>query len=167
MRTCLLLAVCGCGSLAHAQQPAKAVRTASFVQAAEKFSSALDRTLGNSKPQYSLPVSPAGDVTRAFVLQYLDKTLDHFAPQFKSHPRPVKFDESKLKGGVAPTALSSAERLVRMGFVPPFSPLVTAKSDNLTPEQLGDALGYFYSRMCYLVHKPIPKFTPNLEPTGG
>lgn len=153
--------------LSHGQRSSKAVKVGSFLVAAQKFRSALNTVLGNPPEQPDKSTAKSGPLTRAFVLAYFEETLDHFLPQFQSHPRPVAFDAAKLKRQNPGASYKSAERLVRWGLVPPFSPLVTSPTDSLTATQLGDALGYFYSQVCYLTHKALPKFTPSLEPTGG
>lgn len=151
--------------MAQVKSSSKLVKAGSFLQAAEKFKGALDHVLG-VKSDAAVP-APQGTATRKYVLQYLESNLTHFQPFFQTRPRPVKFDLAKLKRQNPGVSAASAERLVRWGLVPVYSPLVTSAVDGLTAEEVGEVLGYFYSRVCTLTHKAIPEFTPDLMPEGG
>lgn len=152
-------------ALAQAQGQ-KPVTEAEFVRAEHRIRVAFDQTL-ELKETASPDVSKlTGALTKDRVLIILGEAMAHFQGSFVSHPRPHKVDMAKLEKRVSKPALPAAADLLKWGMIAPTAPVVTSK-EALTAKQLGDALGYFYSRIAYLCHKPIPKFSPYLEPQGG
>lgn len=59
------------------------------------------------------------------------------------------------------------ELLVRWGFVDRADILATSTATTLTPEQFGDAVGYFLARLCELTHTPETEFTPAMMGAFG
>ena len=132
-----------------------------------KLSSAADTILGNEKRSNSKPDRLDDPVTRTEIITALKGTFDHFRPKFRVAPRPGFVDMKAIKERNPLTTQSNLEILVKWGMIGPVGPLVVGPGENLSPQQVGDALGYFFSQLTILTHKALPKWTPKIEPQDG
>ena len=116
---------------------------------------------------YSISLEPIPDdvkpVTRESVVLEFMRIYSEMSPSFKFTPRPVWYDVGlvTIKTGAARKAL---DLFIKDGFVGRVAPLATSKTDSLSVDDFGDALGFFVSRLADLTHMPDPEYTPILEP---
>lgn len=76
-------------------------------------------------------------------------------PKLPSAPSVISFKASKAK--------ELALRLEVLGFIDRFGPLATSKTEGLSTQEFGDALGYFMARVAELTHMPSSRFSPYLS----
>lgn len=120
------------------------------------------RTALNMSGSGVSPLAASGQpVTRAQVVGEFTRLYKMVSPSVKLTPRPVKFDNARLKMSGAPRA--DLVKLVRMGAIAPVGPVAAGPKDSLTVAEFGDALGYFLARMAEITHMPSRKWTPALQ----
>ncbi len=107
-----------------------------------------------------------GIATRDEVLAQLSSYLDLIRPSFRVTTAPQPFDRSVLTLKSS-KSVALAEKLSRAGFLDPYGPLIRSRAIGLTPEEFGDVLSYFLSRVAEATHTPNSKFSPGLMPDGG
>ena len=133
------------------------------------------RTMNRSVPEIvkvlgaKSPSFPAGKpvaASRAEIIHDFKLVFDACEPKFRVTPRPYRVDEKAL--ALAPkSSQSELRKLIEWGFVPPYSPLVTNNPDQMTRQEFGDALGYFYNQLAALTTQPDPRWTPDLMGVDG
>ncbi len=155
---------------------ALALLSCAFAAAAEYVTQSegavvLNKTEETIKSVLQLKIMPpcapgSGIMTREQLLDQFAKIITVTEPKFVFTPPTIRtvpgymtFKEAKYR--------SLGDRLARMGFVDKVGPLLTAKVPGLTPQQFGDALGYFVSRLAEVTHLPSSKYSPYLMRPGG
>ncbi len=103
-------------------------------------------------------------MSREAVILELDSTFEGIHPQFKFTPPRVGFDPKRFTITTSPEKEKLA-KLVGWGAVAKVGPLAAGKSHTLTPQQFGDAVGFFMVRIADLTHVPYSRWTPYLN--GG
>jgi hypothetical protein len=128
-----------------------------FTKAERVLRAALNLPAKGSSP---LTAGPR-PVTRAQVVGEFNRLYKMVLPSAKLTPRPVKFDQARLRM----TGASRADlvKLVRLGAIAPIGPVAAGRKDSLTVAEFGDALGYFLVRMAEITHMPSRKWTPALQ----
>lgn len=122
----------------------KAVRVVLKVEGA-----ALNRT-GQARP-----------ATRAEMVAEFDRIMTIARPRFRGRPIRQVVDQPLIDNrNPSPETRAQLKRLIEWGFVGPVSPLATDPTQTLTPQQFGDALGYFMSRLADVTHTYDPRFSP-------
>ncbi|HAY14719.1 MAG TPA: hypothetical protein PLB31_02340 [Fimbriimonadaceae bacterium] len=122
----------------------KAVRVVLKVEGA-----ALNRT-GQARP-----------ATRAEMVAEFDRIMTMARPRFRGRPIRQVVDQPLIDSrNPSPETRAQLKRLIEWGFVGPVSPLATDPTQTLTPQQFGDALGYFMSRLADVTHTYDPRFSP-------
>jgi len=118
------------------------------------------RVLKTKPNQWKVPFKPeASAVTRDEVLLALDGLVNSCSQQFKYRPRDARFDPKRIR----PTRLQpKVNELVRRGFVSPYGPLTTGKTETLTLEEFGDAIAFALVGIADRTHTPSQKFSPAL-----
>lgn len=116
--------------------------------------------------QYKAPVPafPGGASTAT-----REQILNHFQAIFEVVKVKFKFTPPKLPA--APSVISFkaqrsrdlAQRMEVLGFIDRYGPLATSKTEGLSTQEFGDALGYFMARVAELTHTPSSKFSPYLS----
>lgn len=106
---------------------------------------------------------PAADrpATRAEIVAEMTRLAKASEPTFRFTPALAKYTPARFKIDTAQRA--ALGRLVGRGLVAPVGPLATGPGPGLTPKELGDALGFFVSRLAQMSHLPSPKWTPMLQ----
>lgn len=118
------------------------------------------RILKTRPNQWKVPFKPeASSVSRDEVLLALDGLVNSCSDQFKYRPRDAKFDAKRIR----PTKFEAkVNDLIRRGFVSPYGPLTTGKTDTLTLEEFGDAIAFALVGIADRTHTPSQKFSPAL-----
>lgn len=160
MKTILSLLIAGLAAIVMSQGApvSQAEAGAIFVKA----NLAIKTVLGlKTAPPVFAPGS--GIATREQVLKQFAALYDYTQAKFKftatkrpSVPGVISFKDPQTK--------QLAIRLETLGFVDRYGPLVTAKSDGMSTQEFGDALGYFLARLAELSHLPSSRFSPYLMP---
>ncbi|RYG25508.1 hypothetical protein EON82_06850 [bacterium] len=129
---------------------------AAFIRVGELLGKVNGHPLGMSGlPAIDRPV------TRAEVVTEMGRLYKAAEPTFKFTPVAVVYDRSKLRIDAA--LLPTLNRLVTRGMVARLGPLAVGPQPTLTPKQLGDAIGFFTSRVAQMSHLPSAKWTPMLQ----
>lgn len=142
----------------------KWVTRGQFWVAYDKLRISCDQVLGIPARSGTKPAKPDELITRAEVSKSLSDLMTHYKPQFRVTPRPAWIDKKALTSNNDPETAKLLEPLVKWGFVAPVGPLVVGPGKNLTSQQTGDALGYFYLQISVLTKKALPKWTPSINP---
>ncbi|MFM9874454.1 MAG: hypothetical protein ACKVQS_13445 [Fimbriimonadaceae bacterium] len=143
-------------------KPAGALRS-DFVIVVRELDVAASKKLGLKPTEFK---SSAGIVTRDEVIAQMTLLFDKYQPKFRVTPRPYDvYPEIIDKHNSDPKISEQLRKLSRWGVIGPVSQIVTNKGNSLSEEELGDAVGYFYSQIMIYVHQPDPKWTPALS--GG
>lgn len=121
----------------------------------------LRSTLNLSGSGVSPVAASAKPITRAQVVSEFSRLYKMVSPSAKLTPRPVKFDQARLR--MTGTARADLVKLVRLGAIAPIGPVAAGPKDSLTVAQFGDALGFFLARMAEITHMPSRKWTPALQ----
>ena len=100
-------------------------------------------------------------VTRTQVVGEFNRLYKMILPSAKLTPRPVKFDQARLR--MSGSSRADLVKLVRLGAIAPIGPVAAGPKDSLTVAEFGDALGYFLARMAEITHMPSRKWTPALQ----
>lgn len=101
--------------------------------------------------------------SREAILMQLDAMVTEASSKMRVTPPRVRFNPALMtlkEAGVR----KIAERLAVQGFVDRVGPLITGKQPGLTPQEFGDAIGFFLSRLAEVTHKPSTEFSPALQP---
>ncbi|HVT13870.1 MAG TPA: hypothetical protein VHE55_16525 [Fimbriimonadaceae bacterium] len=103
-----------------------------------------------------------GVATREQILKHFSDLMAAMKGKFKFTPPPlpsapayVSFKDPKTK--------ELAVKMEALGFIDRYGPLATSKTEGLSPQEFGDALGYFMARIAELSHTPSSKFSPYLS----
>ena len=97
-------------------------------------------------------------VSRKDILEEFATIHRAAAASFKLSPQPVSFDPKRFT--VQSPALTS---LVKGGFVAKVGPLAAGKRAGVSPNELGDAIGFFVARLAEVTHLPSSRWTPYLS----
>lgn len=115
----------------------------------------------------SIPATklPAGSspATRAQIVGEIVRLFDALRPKFRFTPRPPRTYDAVIDARNDPALAKDLNRLIRFGMVAPVGPLATGPGPNLTPQQLGDALGFAFVQMGGMLHQPDPKWSPDIS----
>jgi len=145
---------------------AQAVTEKEFFTVCGEFEAAQYRVLKLDPPS---PREPGKDkaVTRSQVVREFTRIWEKVRPKVRITPKEYRFDLAVLKrrNGAEDAALLA--QLAGKGLIAPVGPLATGPKETMTAPQLGDAIGYFFSQVSYLTHKPSVKWTPSLMPVEG
>ncbi len=107
-------------------------------------------------------------VTRAEVVARLDAMFESYKPHFKITPRPFRTEPAvAAQFNKDPKTVASIQKLARFGCIGPVGPLVAGPGENVSIDQLGEALGFFLSQIAALTYTADPKWTPALMPPDG
>lgn len=125
----------------------------------------VDRTvqvvLKLEDPRAGRRVGAARPATRAEMVAEFDRIMTMARPRFRGRPIRQVVDQPLIDSrNPSPETRAQLKRLIEWGFVGPVSPLATDPSQTLTPQQFGDALGYFMSRLADVTHTYDPRFSP-------
>jgi len=144
------------------QVPSKPASRADFESAVVQLDAAMSKRL---KIKQIAPVKPGeGTVTRKEVAARLIALMKHYQPKFRVTPRPFDvYPEVIDQFNKDATLRTDLRALSRWGLIGPVGPLVSNPSENMSEEQVGDSLGYFYAHIAYLTHQPDPRWTPALS----
>lgn len=149
-------------NLAHAQATPVTVAEANAVFA--KIEGAVRDVLKMEKAEKG-PVGEDRPITRAEVVQRMDKIFQSVKPKFQFTPRPFRTEEAVIKRfNDDPKTQALMKNLVRWGFVAPVGPLVVGPDDSLMIPAFGDAVGYFLSQLAAMTYFADPNWVPALQP---
>jgi hypothetical protein len=167
----LVLLACSMSVFGQATKPvtkrAPVLDRNSFYAAFQRLRFAADKVLGLDPMPSVKPDRGNEAVTREEIIKMMGDALNHYKPKFRSIPRPSRVAHDAIEQRITEAARPLAEKLVAWGFVAPEGPLVVGPGDHLTAQQVGDALGIYFSQLSLLTHRAIPKWTPRLEPLDG
>ncbi len=124
----------------------------------------LAAAIGQSVPGQIKIEDSSKPVTREQIVVEFDQEYEAMRPQLKFTPNPVEVDASYIH--ISPKVRPQLIKLIRLGFVGRAAPLVTGPQDSIGVSELGDAVGFFLSRLAQLTHMPSPKWTPMLGAGG-
>lgn len=143
-------------------QPSGALHS-DFVLVIQELDLAASKKLGLKPSTFK---GSAGAITRDEVISQMVLLFDKYESKFRITPRPYDvYPELIDKYNKDQKTQTNLRKLSRWGVIGPVSPLVTNKGTTIREEDLGDALGYFYSQVMVYTHQPDPKWTPALP--GG
>lgn len=145
----------------------KPVTRGEFFAVVGKLRSNTDRLIGLPVRSGAKPQRPSDPITRSEVILLFAELLDAYKPSFQSVPRPSRIDKAAIQQRNEPGVQAKLETLVKWGFVAPVGQLVVGPGKTLTADQAGDAIGFFWNQVTFLVTKVDPKWSPRLEPQGG
>ncbi|QYK53412.1 MAG: hypothetical protein KF824_00640 [Fimbriimonadaceae bacterium] len=142
--------------------PYETTKKADFESAVVQLDAAMSKRL---KIKPIATVKPAqGNITRKEVAARLIALMKHYQSSFRVTPRPFDvYPEVIDKYNKDATLRADLLTLSRWGLIGPVGPLVSNPSENISEEEVGDALGYFYTQITYLSHQPDPRWTPALS----
>jgi len=106
-------------------------------------------------------VNGPGSATRDEVLTEFHRLFEFAQPSFRRQPTMLTVNTKRFK--VIRKNFEIAKTLTEWNFVAPFGPLVSGSKPTLSRRQLGDAVGYFLTRLADLTHSPSHKFSPDLS----
>ena len=162
-RICVLAAVVGFALLASAQSGSAGVSGKTVNSIFAKVDSAF-ALKGDLKPIKPVAL-PEGVASRKMILDELHVAFKHYQPEFRVTPRPFRIIKEYVDLNTDAGMRDKLNELIRWGLVPPAGPLVTG-GEMLSPEEFGDAVGYFYVQMRRLTYQPDPQWTGALS-SGG
>ncbi|MBS1712395.1 MAG: hypothetical protein JSS71_11785 [Armatimonadetes bacterium] len=143
-------------------QPQTALRS-DFALVLNGLDSAASRKLGVRATPYQ---GGEGKVTRDEVVAELAKLFAKYNPKFRVTPRPGDvYPDVVDKFNADPKTRETLKMFSKWLVVSPVGPLVAGNSPEIGEEELGDALGYFFTRVMIYSHQPDPAWTPSLQ--GG
>lgn len=124
---------------------------------------AASKKLGVSYTEYK---GGSGAVTRDEVVALLANLFAKYKPKFRVTPRPGDVYPAVIdQYNKDPKTRETLKMFSKWMVVSPVGPLAAGKTAQIGEEELGDALGYFYSRIMVYTHQPDPKWTPSIQ--GG
>lgn len=142
--------------------PYETTNKADFESAIVQLDAAMSKRL-KIKPIATIKPEQ-GNVTRKEVAARLIALMKHYQPSFRVTPRPFDvYPEIIDQYNKDATLRADLRTLSRWGLIGPVGPLVSNPSENISEEQVGDSLGYFYAHIAYLTHQPDPRWTPALS----
>jgi hypothetical protein len=109
--------------------------------------------------------SPDQPVTRGFLIEQMERLFQLSQPHFKFTPRKVAFDAKVLSLPAGHPNRKSLEKMIAWGAVDRVGTLATSPKPSLSPQEFGDAVGFFVARMADLTHMPSYRWSPYLN--GG
>ncbi len=103
---------------------------------------------------------------RSDAVRLVHDLFEHYEPSFRTTPRPFRTVGSVVRSkNQDKDVQDELLQLSRWGLVGPVGPLA-AGGQTLTPEEFGDALGYFYAGVALYSYQPDPEWTPDLVPSA-
>jgi hypothetical protein len=85
-------------------------------------------------------------------------------PSFSSSPTgPRKLHRSYAERNPDQTVQQALSELARYRLISPAGPIVTNKTDTMTPVEFGEAVAIFFSRVAILRAPADPKYTPSIN----
>jgi hypothetical protein len=106
-------------------------------------------------------------VDRHAVIRQLFRLFQMSKSSFKFTPRKVVYNAAMITIPASKPERKMVETLIAWSFLGKVSPLATSKTNELTLEQFGDAIGYFVSRMADVTHTPSSQWSPYMQRVGG
>ena len=158
-----LMALMMVSGMAKTQVPGQSASKADFALVIREFDAAACKRLSMKST-----VFPGGEgkVTRDEVIAAMDTLMTKYQEKFRVTPRPYAvYPEVIDEFNKSSETRESLRKLSRWGMIGPVSRLVANKGTEISEEDLGDALGYFYTRVMTYTHQPDPSWTPSLQ--GG
>ncbi|MCW5936325.1 MAG: hypothetical protein KIT11_03340 [Fimbriimonadaceae bacterium] len=131
-----------------------------------RFDRAASKVLGLEAPPMVKVAEPDKPITRGEIIKLLREKLDRFRPKFVVTPRPSPIDRKALESRNKPNVRQDLEPLLRSGFVAPVGPVVVGPAETLTVDEFADLVGFFFSRLADLTHKPSAQFSPEIMKGG-
>jgi len=101
-------------------------------------------------------------VTRDEVIVEMAKIFEASKKSIRIVPTHDSFDATLLKVG-SPAAKAELSKLIAWGFVAPVGPLATGPKPTISIQDLGDALGFFISRLSDITHMPSTRWSPYIQ----
>ena len=130
---------------------------------AEKYFNRLDQTLrktlklkGKRLPMTGKPTDP---LLKSELIKELAAWKNLIDGSLVSTPPPIKFDQTRVRNA-SPQLLN----LIRGGYVAKIGPVATAKGNQLTASEFGDALGFFLARVAETTYTPSTRWSPVMQP---
>ena len=150
------------GTSAYAQAAPVTVAEANAVFA--KIEDAVRDVLKMKKAE-KWPIGQNRPITRAEVVEKMDRVFQSVKPKFQFTPRPFRTELGVIKRfNLDSETQGQMERLVRWGFLAPVGPLVVGPGDSLSIGVFGDAVGYFLSQLAAMTYFADPDWVPQLQP---
>lgn len=148
------------GGIGVAEQPEPQALHNDFVTVVTELDKASSKRLGLQPTQFSTRDGVMSRREFVAILFDLDKK---YSAKYRVTSRP--FDTypdvvAQFNKGVTVDQLIN---LSRWGMIAPVGPIVVNPGDRMSNEEVGDALGYFFSRVAVYSHQPDPKWTPELQ----
>lgn len=153
-------------ALVAALAGAQAVTVKEFLTVCGQFEAAQYRVLKLEPPEKRDPGSDK-PVTRSQVIREFSRIWGKVKPKVRITTKKYRFDQAVLERRNGAEDALILVQLVEKGLVAPVGPLATGPKETMAAPQLGDAIGYFFSQVSYLTHKPSAKWTPSLMPVEG
>ena len=160
----ILLALALVASLAAAV----AQGTASKGVTLDEGKSALAKVSGVLSRRHSveLPVPDwkgGQEVHREQVVTVLADWAKRIEPKLRAKMRAERFDKAAISDGLPQAAQADALALIQAGFAAPVGPMIVGPNEGLSPEEFGDAMGYFTARLEGLAALNDPDYTPGIS----
>ncbi len=126
------------------------------------FSSILEKPNNLRLAAYANPDQPA---TRDAVVELFGFVADLAKPKFAFSPaKKFKVDTKIMRPLSNPESQEKLVWLIEWGFVVPYGQVASGSSSTFTPNQLGDVLGLFMSKLADYTHVPSEEYSPNIRP---
>jgi hypothetical protein len=125
----------------------------------------LNRVLNTSIPASPRIPSGSAPVTREQIVSEMTQDWGLVAGKAKFAPNPTPIEASVLK--IAPAERAHLIGLIKLGLVGKVSPLATGPTDTMDAKDLGDAVGFYLSRIAQVTHMPDPKWSPIISNPNG
>ena len=159
----LLLAVFGAvlmSGLGSAEKPVEFAKHNDFVTVIKTLDGAAAKRLKLIPLEV---VKRDGDLSRKELIMVLHQAYTHYEPKFRVTPRPFDSYDRVVQENNESEQAKILLKLSKLGLVAPVGPVVVGKNDRLTALEVGDALGFFYSKIAVYSHQPDPLWTPELQ----
>jgi len=130
---------------------------ATFQHVADLFKAILHINVTNSHAKSSTAL-----VTKAEVVAEMTRFYKAAQPAFTLTPKLVKVDLPRVTID-KPSEKANLIMLIERGCVGNYGPLATGKTNSLSVQEFGDAVGYFLCRIAECTHTPSTKWTPYLH----
>ncbi len=103
------------------------------------------------------------ELGREQMLELLADWTDRIEPKLRAKLRPSRLSKEAIQSGLPASHRARAEKLIENGFAAPVGPMIVGPAKGLSPEQFGDALGYFAARVEDLTTPNNPEYSPGIS----
>lgn len=103
------------------------------------------------------------EVRREQMVAVLADWARRVEPRLRAKIRAERMSAEAISEGLSKEAQADAESLIKAGFAAPVGPMIVGPDAGLSPEEFGDALGYFAARLEDLSALNDPEYTPGIS----